>query len=134
MSTVLLSKPKERKKRFLPHTPNYINILPPGAVIEEKMFEMGIDAAELARRMEVPVETIEKLLRFEIPLTRKVAEKLETATWMNANLMMRFETGWRTKLAYAMEHPEIPAYLGTEIINQPKRKKKKEVVPQQNTE
>ena len=124
MSTTLLAEPKPQKKRALPHTPNYINILPPGEVIAEKMFEMGIDAAELARRMDVSVETIEKLLRFEIPLTREVADKLEKATWVNADLMMRHETFYRTDLAYAMEHPEIPAYLGTEIVNRPKRKKK----------
>ena len=126
MSTTL-TRPKQRIKRGLPHTPNYINILPPGDVIEEKIAEMGISAAELATRMEVPVETIEKLLRFEIPLTREVAEKLEKVTRMNADLMMRFETRWREKLAYAMEHPEIPAYLGEEIINQPKRETKRQL-------
>ena len=125
MSTTL-SRPKKRIKRGLPHTPNYINILPPGDIIEEKMSEMGIDAIELAERMEVAVETIEKLLRFEIPLTREVAEKLEKATRMNADHMMRLETRWRVNLAYAMEHPEIPAYLGEEIINQPKRAKERQ--------
>ena len=122
MSTTL-TRPKQRIKRGLPHTPNYITILPPGDIIEEKISEMGIDATELARQMEVPVETIEKLLRFEIPLTREVAEKLEKATRMPADVMMRRETRWREKLAYAMEHPEIPAYLGEDIINQPKRTK-----------
>ena len=125
MSTTL-TKPKQQKKRYLPHTPNYINLLPPGRVMAEKMFEMGIDAAELARRMEVPVEIIEQLLRFEIPLTEDVAQKIEKATWMNANLMMRHEASYRTELAYAMEHPEIPAYLAGKIINQPKRTKKKQ--------
>jgi plasmid maintenance system antidote protein VapI len=123
MSTTL-TKPK-RQQQHLPHTPNYIYLLPPGEVIAEKMFEMGIDAAELAKRMKVSVETIAKLLRFEIPLTRVVAEKLEKATWMSADLMMQHEASYRTKLAYAMEHPEIPAYLEGEIINQPKREKKK---------
>ena len=85
------------------------------------MFEMGIDAAELAKRMKIPVETIEKLLRYEIPLTRAVAEKLEKATWMPADLMVRHEASYREKLAFAKEHPEIPAYLGTEIINQPRK-------------
>ena len=118
-------EPKQRILKGLPHTPNYITILPPGQLIEEKMFEMGIDAAELARRMEVPVEIIEKLLRYEIPLTEDVAEKLQKATWMDARLMMRHETSYREKLVFAMEHPEIPAYLGTEIINQPKKNKKK---------
>ena len=110
--------------RIPSHTPNYICLLPPGRVLAEKMFEMGIDAAELARRMELPVETIEKLLRFEIPLTQEVADKIQEVTWMNAGLMMRHEADWREGLAFAMKYPEIPAYLGGEIINQPKRKKK----------
>jgi plasmid maintenance system antidote protein VapI len=133
MSTTLTQpKPKQRKKRHLPHTPNYIYLMPPGEVLEEKMFEMGIDAAELARRMKVPVETIEKLLHVEIPLTESVAKKIEKATWMNANLMMRHEKSYRAKLAYAMEHPEIPAYLGDEIINQPKRARKKKTAEPQS--
>ena len=41
MSTTLTRpKPKQRKKRYLPHTPNYITILPPGDIIAEKMSEM----------------------------------------------------------------------------------------------
>ena len=125
MMSATLTKSKRPQKRYLPHTPNYIYLMPPGEVIEEKMFEMGIDTAELARRMKVPAETIEKLLRFEIPLTESLAKKLEQVTWMNANLMLRHEKSYREDLAYAMEHPEIPAYLGTEIINQPKRASKK---------
>ena len=124
------SKPKQRILKGLPHTPNYIYLMPPGEIIEEKMFEMGIDAAELARRMEVPVEIIEKLLRYEIPLTEDVAEKLQKATWMDAGLMMRHEESYQRDLIRAKEHPEIPAYLGTKIVNQPKkgaRKQKLEV-------
>ena len=127
-ATATLTKPKQRKQkkqelRIPSHTPNYICILPPGRVLAEKMFEMGIDATELARRMDVPVEIIEKLLRFEIPLTQEIADKIQEVTWMNAGLMMRHESSYREKLAFAMEHPEIPAYLGGEIINQPKKKK-----------
>ena len=132
MSTTLTKprpKPKQQKMpvpQHVPsHSPNYIYLMPPGEIIEEKMFEMGIDASELAKRMEVTVEIIEQLLRYEIPLTKDVTEKLQKATWMDAGLMMRIETGYQEKLAFAMEHPEIPAYLGTEIINQPKRTKKK---------
>jgi len=121
MSTTL-TKPKQKSKqriiRGLRGVPKYITILPPGDIIEEKMSEMGIDATELARRMELPVETLEQLLRFEIPLTQEVAEKLEKATQMPANVMMRYETRSRISLAFAMEHPEFPAYLGGEIVNQ----------------
>jgi plasmid maintenance system antidote protein VapI len=125
MSTTLTRpKSKPQKIRGLRGTPNYITLLPPGRVMAEKMFELGIDATEMARRMRVPVETVEKLLRFEIPLTEDLAKKVEEATWMNANLMLRHEKSYRVNLAYAMEHPEIPAYLAGKIINQPKRAKK----------
>jgi plasmid maintenance system antidote protein VapI len=123
MSTVL-TKPKQRKKPDLSHKPNYICILPPGEIIAEKMFEMGIDAAELAKRMKVPVETLEKLIHFEIPLTESMAKKIEKVTWIPVRAMMSHEKNSRENLKYAMEHPEIPAYLAGKIINKPKRTKK----------
>jgi plasmid maintenance system antidote protein VapI len=123
--SMTLTKPKQRKKSPLSDTPNYITILPPGRLIAEKMFDLGLDASELAKRMKVPIVTIEKLLRFEIPLTERLAKKLERATWMPTHVMLRYETRWREDMAYAMEHPEIPAFLNGEIINQPKQTKKK---------
>jgi len=124
MSTAL-AKPKQQKKRYLSGTPNYMTLLPPGRIIAEKMFEMGIDATELARRMKISGETVAKLLRFEIPLTEGVAKKLERATLMPADVMMRFEKIYRDDIEQAMEHPEIPAYLAGKIINKPKRTNRK---------
>ena len=127
MSTTLAKPKQKQQKKAIPkypipsHTPNYITILPPGELIEEKISEMGIDTAELARRMEVPIEIVERLIRFEIPLTQTLAEKVEKATQMPARNMMRYEKNFRRDLEYAMTYPEIPAYLGTEIINQPKK-------------
>ncbi|MCL2005570.1 MAG: hypothetical protein FWG73_05335 [Planctomycetaceae bacterium] len=120
MSTTL-SKPKSRVPKRLSHSPKYITILPVGEMIDEKISEMGIDVAELARRMELPLETVEQLIRFEIPLTREYAEKLEQATLMPADVMLHFEAWSQEKFAFAMEHPEIPAYLGEEMINRPKK-------------
>ena len=112
----------KRKEIQIPsHTPNYMTIVPIGRTIEEKISEMGIDVAELARRMKLPIDTVEQLLRFEIPLTQELAEKVEKATQMPAGVLMHFESKWREAYAFAMEHPEIPAYLGEEIINRPKR-------------
>jgi plasmid maintenance system antidote protein VapI len=125
MSTTF-AKPKTRNTgtqyKSLPHTPNYLYLMPPGEVLEEKMFEMGIDTVELAKRMKVSVKTVEQLLKAEIPLTPTLAEKIEKITLMPASLMLRFEKGYRSDLKYAMEHPEIPAYRGTEIVNQPENK------------
>jgi plasmid maintenance system antidote protein VapI len=105
--------------------PNYIYLLPPGEELEEKLFELGWDAAELARRMNVSVETVEQLIRVEIPLTQDLADRIETATMMYASHLMKLETSFRADYAYAMEHPEIPAYRGNDIINQPKKIQRK---------
>ncbi|GHT40595.1 hypothetical protein FACS189443_1170 [Planctomycetales bacterium] len=105
--------------------PNYIYLLPPGEILEEKLFELGWDAAELARRTNLPVETVEQLIRVEIPLTQDIADKIEKATMMYASHLMKLETSFRLDYAYAMEHPEIPAYRGDDIINQPKKVQKK---------
>jgi plasmid maintenance system antidote protein VapI len=113
------TKPKQQKRLRLPHTPNYITIDPPGNIVQEKIAEMGMDVAELAKRMKVPIETVELLFRADIPLTEELAKKIESITKLPAHVMMRSETRFREKLAYAMQHPEIPAYWGDTIINQP---------------
>ncbi|GHT40576.1 hypothetical protein FACS189443_1120 [Planctomycetales bacterium] len=112
---------KTKILRGLPHKPNYICILPPGRVLAEKIFEMGIDAEELAKRMRVAVSTVKKLLKYEIPLTEPLAKKIEKVTWMNAEHLLTLENSYHRNLEYAMQHPEIPAFLGEEIINQPKK-------------
>ena len=116
MSTVL-AEPRQRKQS-LSHTPNYITIRPPGKILREKMDEMGLETAQLAERMKTPVETIEKLLQAEISLTEELAARIEDVTQMPAPVMMRAEERYQERLVYAMEHPEIPAYLNDEIINQ----------------
>ncbi|MDR3183340.1 MAG: hypothetical protein LBT89_10595, partial [Planctomycetaceae bacterium] len=118
-------RPKGKILKGLPFKPNYIYLMPPGELLTEKIGEMGIDAAELANRMQVPAETIEKLLKYEIPLTQPLADKIEEATRMSAAFMMRVEQSYRTKLVFAAEHPEIPAYLGEEIVNQPKKRQRR---------
>jgi hypothetical protein len=40
---------------------------------------------------------------------------------MPATFMLRVEKSYCEKCIFAMEHPEIPAYLGTEVVNQPKQ-------------
>ncbi len=65
------------RKKAAPFKPNYIRLLPPGEIIAEKIFEMGIDASELARRCRLPLDAIQKLLKAEIPLTKDTANKIE---------------------------------------------------------
>jgi len=96
------------RKKAAPFRPNYVRLLPPGEVIAEKMFEMGIDATELARRCGLPSETIQRLLKAETPLTEEIADKIENVTKMNAGGMMRLETRYRNDLVFIQQHPDCP--------------------------
>jgi plasmid maintenance system antidote protein VapI len=96
------------RKQAAPFRPNYVRLLPPGEVIAEKIVEMGIDEAELARRCELPPETIRQLLNAETPLTKEIADKIEKITWMNADGMMRLETRYRNDLEFIRQNPNYP--------------------------
>ena len=96
------------RKKSAPSKPNYITLLPPGKIIAEKIFEMGIDAPELARRCCLSLETIQQLLKAEIPLTNEIARAIEKVTWMQADGMMRIEESYQRNLAFHKEHPDYP--------------------------
>jgi len=100
--------PVQERKKAAPFKPNYVRLLPPGEVIAEKIFEMGIEEAELARRCGIPLETVQKLLKAEIPLTKDVADKIEKVTWMTAEGMMRLETRYRNDLVFIQQNPDYP--------------------------
>ncbi|MCL2305862.1 MAG: hypothetical protein FWC43_11015 [Planctomycetaceae bacterium] len=100
--------PAIKEKKTYSATPNYITLTPVGETISEKMFEMGIDEAELAKRCELSEDTIQKLLRAEIPLTPEIAKRIETATWMSADLLLRLDERYYKNLAFHKDHPEYP--------------------------
>ena len=96
------------RKKAAPFQPNYIRLLPPGEVITEKIFEMGIDAEEFAQRCDLPLDTIRQLLKAEIPLTKEIADRIETVTWMKAEGLTQLETRYRSDLAFLQQHPDFP--------------------------
>jgi len=96
------------RKKATPFQPNYIRLLPPGEVIAEKIFELGIDANELALRCSLPPETIQQLLNAEVPLTKEIADRIEKITWMDADGMMRLETRYRNDLEFMRQNPDYP--------------------------
>jgi len=102
----------QERQKIAPPEPNYITLLPPGRIIAEKIFEMGIDSAELARRCNLPSETIQSLLKAEIPLTLDMARAIESVTWMQADGMMRVEESYQKNLRFHQEHPDYPVLGG----------------------
>jgi len=91
-------------------TPDYIVLTPPGKILAEKIYEMGIDANELARRCGLSLETIQQLLGAEIVVTREIAETLEKATWIPVKNWMRYEDNYRKRLELVKQYPEKAVY------------------------
>ena len=88
----------QQRKPATPAKRNYIVLMPPGDVLKEKIFEMGLDAAELASRCKLPVETIQGILDTTTEVTQVIAEKLEHVTWIQADSWMRMEENYRQRL------------------------------------
>ncbi len=96
------------RKKAAPFKPNYIRLLPPGEVIAEKIFEMGLSAVDLASRCEVSLDDIQKLLKGEMPLTDELAHKIELITQMGGKGLMQLEARYRKDREFLRQHPEFP--------------------------
>ena len=73
----------------------------PGDHIEEWLDDQGINAAELARRLDVTPKHVSELLSGKAPLSATVALGLERVTGIPARIWNRFEAGYREDLARA---------------------------------
>lgn len=87
--------------------PNYA--VAPGEHIEEWLDEHGINAAELARRLDVTPKHVSELLSGKAPLSATVALGLERVTGIPARIWNRFEAGYREDLARLAEEGELTA-------------------------
>lgn len=87
--------------------PNYA--VAPGDHIEEWLDEYGINAAELARRLDVTPKHVSELLSGKAPLSATVALGLERVTGVPARIWNRFEAGYREDLARLAEEGKLAA-------------------------
>lgn len=78
-------------------TPNYI--VTTGDFIAEWMETIGINAAELARRLGVTPKHVSELLNGKAPLTARLALSLEAVTGVPARIWNQYEAGYREDLA-----------------------------------
>ena len=78
-------------------TPNYI--VTTGDFIAEWMEDAGINAAELARRLDVTPKHVSELLNGKAPLSAHLALALERVTGVPARLWNMYEAGYREDLA-----------------------------------
>ena len=71
----------------------------PGDHIKEWLDDHGINAAELARRLDVTPKHVSELVSGKAPLSATVALGLERVTGIPARIWNRFEAGYREDLA-----------------------------------
>ena len=81
----------------------------PGNHIEEWLDDQGINAAELARRLDVTPKHVSELLSGKAPLSATVALGLERVTGIPARIWNRFEAGYREDLARLAETDKLAA-------------------------
>ena len=77
--------------------PDYV--VPTGDFIKEWMEDKGINAAELARRLDVSRKHVSELLRGRASLSHGMALKLENVTGVPARIWNLHEAGYREALA-----------------------------------
>ena len=81
----------------------------PGDHIKEWLDDHGINAAELARRLDVTPKHVSELLSGKAPLSATVALGLERVTGIPARIWNRFEAGYREDLARLAETDRLAA-------------------------
>jgi len=81
--------------------------VPPGAHLEEKLEELGMSQAELARRAGLSLEHVNQLIAGDVSLSSRTAVLLERVTGMPARLWNNYESRWQTHLAEKVAAQEL---------------------------
>ena len=81
----------------------------PGQHIQEWLDDQAINAAELARRLDVTPKHVSELLSGKAPLSATVALGLERVTGIPARIWNRFEAGYREDMARLAEADRLAA-------------------------
>ena len=73
--------------------------IPPGETVLEGMEHHGISVQELAERISLSPQSLDELIKGEIPITQQIAEKLENVLGIPAYMLVRLEERYRQTLA-----------------------------------
>lgn len=76
--------------------------VPPGATLEETMHSLGMTQRELAKRMGLTVQSLNRIFKGEQPITRESAAKLERVTNIPSAFWLALETQYRQQLEKAV--------------------------------
>jgi len=99
---------KTRKR----YTDNPDYVVSPGETIRETMTHLGMSQAELALRLGLTVQTVNRVFKGEQPITYETANRLEMVTGTPAAFWNNLEMQYRGQLAKHKEHERLVNDLG----------------------
>ncbi|MCY4632516.1 MAG: HigA family addiction module antitoxin [bacterium] len=88
-----------------PYSPDYAT--PPGWTLEEKLEELSMSQAELARRTGLSTKHIDQIVRGKVPITTEVAWRLERATGVPDRLWNNLESRYQEHQARLVEEANL---------------------------
>jgi len=86
-------------------------VLPPGATLTETLEAIGMTQAELARRANRPVKTINEIVQGKTELTADTAIQLERVIGVPASLWLSLERNYRESLARARDRRDLEQHV-----------------------
>ncbi|WP_438351556.1 ImmA/IrrE family metallo-endopeptidase [Paenibacillus sp. FA6] len=92
------------------YEPNYA--VPPGETLLDTLEELNMSQAELARRMNRPVKTINEIIKAKTEITPTTSLELERATGVPASLWNNLERNYRDNLARIKERARLENHVG----------------------
>ena len=89
-----------------------VSVLPPGATLIETLHAIGMTQAELARRANRPVKTVNEIVQGKAELTADTAIQLERVLGVPASLWQSLERNYRESLARARDRRDLKKDAG----------------------
>lgn len=96
-------------KQIYAYEPDYA--IPPGETLEEAMEVLGMTQQELAERTGLTVQTLNRIVKGEQPITYETANKLEYVTGYPASFWNNLEAQYREQLVKVEEARELESNL-----------------------
>ena len=81
---------QERKNKYAPDM-----VFPPGETLKEVLGAMGMSEAEFAERMDADLQEISSIMKGEVPITDKIALRMERVLGVPASFWKNLEQQYR---------------------------------------
>lgn len=86
-------------------------VLPPGATLAETLEAIGMTQAELARRANRPIKTVNEIVQGKAEMTADTAIQLERVLGVPASLWQSLERNYRESLARARDRRDLERHV-----------------------